>query len=210
MNPILTPSSSGSPPISGAFSEPGGTLFAGGRTPLEQMVQSNTSLLDLSARVLLLSRYELGERPLERSRFALAALVEEVSQEIEPLLRDKELVLVRHLCDTHLEGDRPALGRLLLNLLDNAVKWSPPGEEIVLESRQGNGTVTVSARDRASDWASIWPSRSPVFAEAGSAAGPPTPDAFSSSICRRERNRDDPDPPDGGPPPDAERAAHLA
>ncbi len=125
-----------------------GPVPEGVRTLLQQMVQSNTSLLDLSGRLLLLSRYELGEGPLEWSRFPLADLVEEVSQEIAPLLRSKQLVLTRHLCDTFLEGDRPALRRLLLNLLDNAVKWSPPGEEILIESSRENGIFRLSVRDR--------------------------------------------------------------
>ncbi len=125
-----------------------GPLPEGIRTLLDQMVQSNTSLLDLSSRLLLLSRYELGEGPLEWSEFTLADLAEEVIQEVVPLLRDRDLVLVSHLCDTHMEGDRPALKRLLLNLLDNAIKWSPPGEEILLEGRKANGTLTISVRDR--------------------------------------------------------------
>ncbi len=115
---------------------------------LRQIIASNTSLLELSGRLLLLSRYELEEGPMEWSRISLARLVEEAVQEIDPLLRRQELVLVRHLCDTTLEGDPPALRRLLLNLLDNAVKWSPPGKEITIEASCDNGFLSIAVRDR--------------------------------------------------------------
>ncbi|MDA8111202.1 MAG: sensor histidine kinase [Nitrospiraceae bacterium] len=117
------------------------------RTLLQQMVQSNASLLELSSRLLLLSRYELGEDLLEWSHFTLVDLVGEVVQEIGPLLQDKRLVLIPRICDTPLEGDRSALRRLLLNLLDNAVKWSPPGGEILIEGGRENRTLTITIRD---------------------------------------------------------------
>ena len=38
-------------------------------------------------------------------------------------------------------GDATALERAVLNLLDNAAKWSPPGGEVEVEVRDGEVTV---------------------------------------------------------------------
>lgn len=98
-----------------------------------QMIQSNSSLLELSNRLLLLSRYELDALPLERQAFPLDALLSEVLTELEPISRQRGLTLSTHLLPDVFLGDRQALKRLFLNLVDNAIKWSPPG-----------GTVGVS------------------------------------------------------------------
>jgi two-component system phosphate regulon sensor histidine kinase PhoR len=45
-------------------------------------------------------------------------------------------------------ADRERVREILLNLLDNAVKYSPQGGEIVVELQPTNGTVAVSVTDQ--------------------------------------------------------------
>ena len=113
---------------------------------LDQAAAANASLLEQANRLLLLTRYELDDPSLEWSQFSLADLLDEAIAEILPLAMDKGVILHRTGEAPVLEGDRVALKRLFLNLLDNALKWSPPQGEIrvFLEERGDNVTVTVS------------------------------------------------------------------
>ena len=113
---------------------------------LDQAAASNVSLLEQANRLLLLTRYELDDPSLEWSQFSLADLLDEAIAEILPIARDKGITLHIEGRAPAIEGDRVALKRLFLNLLDNALKWSPPQGKIrvFLEERGNSVAVTVS------------------------------------------------------------------
>jgi len=46
-----------------------------------------------------------------------------------------------------LNGDDELLQRMILNLLDNAVKYTPPGGEIAVQLRGRNGDARLTVRD---------------------------------------------------------------
>ena len=98
--------------------------------------------------LLTLARAESGDIPLERCAVDLGALVATVTEQLEPVAQAKELDLK---CSVNqpvtVTGDDGWLERLLLNLLDNAMKYTPPRGEIRVEvSREGHH-ARVDVRD---------------------------------------------------------------
>ena len=114
---------------------------------LEQMIGSNSSLLELANRLLLLSRYELDDPPLERQSFPLDELLSEVLAELEPISRQGGLTVSTCLLPETFVGDRQALKRLFLNLVDNAIKWSPPGGSVGVSCRKTPSGFSVTIAD---------------------------------------------------------------
>ncbi|MCC6747097.1 MAG: PAS domain S-box protein [Deltaproteobacteria bacterium] len=87
-------------------------------------------LLGLINDLLDLSRIESGKLVLSRERFELAAVVKEVQDVLRPAAEQKGLRFVVDLADAppELVGDRRRVYQVLLNLANNAVKFTQRGE----------------------------------------------------------------------------------
>jgi signal transduction histidine kinase len=105
-----------------------------------------TSLID---NLLTISRADSGYIQLHRTVVPVMALAREAAGLLEVLMEEKSLRLV-------LEGDGQAqvavdrlfLRQALVNILHNAVKYSPPGETISVRVRNGDaGQVIVEIQD---------------------------------------------------------------
>jgi PAS domain S-box-containing protein len=87
-------------------------------------------LLSLINDLLDLSRIEAGKVDLERERFNFVDIVDDVIQNLTPLAAQKNLHLVTNLPGQAIEivGDRKRCFQVLLNLANNAVKFTDRGE----------------------------------------------------------------------------------
>lgn len=100
-------------------------------------------------RLLMLARAEAGEIPLARDRVDLGALSASLVHQLELVAQAKSITLrceVGH-PGVVVQGDTQWLERLLLNLLDNALKFTPEGGLVgITVSGQGN-TAEIEVRD---------------------------------------------------------------
>ncbi len=111
------------------------------QTACDKMQYLVDTLLDVS-------RLEEGVVQLDRSQFALADLVTDMAQRFSSLLERRSITLHTHVpTDLFLYGDRVRLDRVLTNLLDNAIKFTPEGGEIVIEAEKKGDQVYISVID---------------------------------------------------------------
>jgi signal transduction histidine kinase len=97
--------------------------------------------------VLDFARRERSSTP-ERAALNLRSLVEETADSFRVASADGCLSLVSHLEDVPpVLGDRSTLSRVLVNLLDNAVKYSPPRAPVDVSLRARDGWVELAVTD---------------------------------------------------------------
>ena len=115
-----------------------------------QLATRNTDrLLRTVEGVLDLSRLENGIAPRREDDIAPEELVEEVVQYMRPLASSKSLELEVDLPEERLPpivGDRERLFRVLVNLVDNAVKFTEQGR-VVVSARSRDGLVEMAVAD---------------------------------------------------------------
>jgi heavy metal sensor kinase len=122
------------------------------RTTGEYAEALNSALREVAAlccmadELLALARLD-EEAALERAPLNLRALVNEVTEAVQPLVHAKNLVLRISLNgDVFVDGNPNHLRRLLINLLDNALKFTPPNGRvaIALESHDGRAVFRIA------------------------------------------------------------------
>ena len=95
------------------------------------IIGENTDrLVRLVEDLLRLSSIELGRIPLRRQPVRIEEIVERASRTLEPRFREKGLALIQSFEEglPPVAGDPDRLVEILLNLLDNAVKYTQSGE----------------------------------------------------------------------------------
>jgi len=104
-------------------------------------------LLDMINTMLMISKTESGVDKLSFERIDLANLVREACELFEPTAEDKSVTLSCEVPQkSHLVGDNRTIQRMLSNLLDNAIKYTPSGGTVsvsVSENDERNIVITV-------------------------------------------------------------------
>jgi signal transduction histidine kinase len=119
-----------------------------------QRVDSNAKhLLAIINDILDISRIEAGRMPVHRATFDLPSLVSEVLAEVEPLILRSQLTVRRELAMRlpALHSDRGKVKQILVNLLSNALKFTPRGSVTISAAlsapRAANREVWISVTD---------------------------------------------------------------
>jgi len=106
-----------------------GDLTARQEEGLTRIQAAAQHLLALINDILDLAKIEAGRMPLHLEDVTLADIMKEISQQIEPLVRKKDLAFNVELPSKPLvlHTDRTKVKQILLNLLSNAVKFTHTG-----------------------------------------------------------------------------------
>jgi two-component system sensor histidine kinase BaeS len=125
-----------------------GTLQPQARARIGSVLEETERLARIVEDLFAISRLEAGEALLERSRLDLSNLVVTTAEQMS-LLAEEKGIEVRCLGDerVEVEGDRARLKQVVVNLLDNAVKYTPSGGRIWLETRREAGRAVFEVAD---------------------------------------------------------------
>ena len=118
------------------------------RSRLGSLLEETNRLGKIVEQLFALSRLDAGEAQTEWTRFDLAALVKTTAEQMSLLAEDRGIAIA---CDANrqvpVEGDRARLKQVVVNLLDNAIKYTPKHGAIQLNVTTVNGHAVLEVAD---------------------------------------------------------------
>jgi PAS domain S-box-containing protein len=114
-----------------------------------ELQSSAATLVELVSDVLDVARFDSGKIELQESEFSLAALFNDESRQLSPMAHEKHLKFETETPNPPiwLRTDRVKLGRVIANLLGNAIKFTPRGEVRLGAARMPDGGVRLYVSD---------------------------------------------------------------
>jgi two-component system cell cycle sensor histidine kinase PleC len=109
---------------------------------------SGQYLLDVINDILDMSKIEAGRIRLEFEDLALDPLLNEAMRVVSARAYEKQLTLSARISpDLHLRADRRAIKQIALNLLANAVKFTPAGGRVTVRGRAYDRCIVLAIAD---------------------------------------------------------------
>ena len=122
---------------------------AGSGDAAATIFRESQRLVSLINTYLDVLRFDAGARSLRREPIVIHEMISQVERVMSPIAEAAEIRILVHL-DSELpalEGDEPMLSGVILNLLNNAVKYSPAGSEVNLRVTGMTNSVIFEVRN---------------------------------------------------------------
>ncbi|KIG18480.1 Phosphate regulon sensor protein PhoR (SphS) [Enhygromyxa salina] len=130
--------------LSGALEEP---VLA--RRFLDAIRRNSERLGQLISDLLDISRIEAGKYTIEMRALSMASVGHAVSKSVSESCRRRTVTLELDIDpDLRVRGDASALEQILVNLVENAVKYGPEGGLVELGAVRQGSSVRIEVRDR--------------------------------------------------------------
>ena len=107
------------------------------RTFLEKILHNVTRLEHLARDLSAITKIETGEMEMAQEQFELAPLFQEIQDSLELKADEKDITLRTEVADEVVSayGDTDRIRRVLVNLVDNAIKYTDAGGTVTLQAR---------------------------------------------------------------------------
>jgi heavy metal sensor kinase len=118
------------------------------RRTLRSLADDSTRLNGLVRELLTLARVDAGQEKLTLESVALNELADGVIETLMPLAEQRSIALSFEPAESvEIVGDQTRLTQLLVNLLDNALKFTPAGGQVTLAIWREGASAVVEVRD---------------------------------------------------------------
>lgn len=103
---------------------------------------------DLVENMLIATRIENHSYSFPKEHFNLSELIESVADRLQKHTCSTQIIKPAIQPNVYITGDKFALTLVVSNLIENAVKYSPPCEEVKVNLGQKDGIISLSVADK--------------------------------------------------------------
>lgn len=118
------------------------------RESLQTILTECSRMEKIINQLLTITRGQEKRYPVYIETIRLHDVMESVSETMEDQFREKNIRLIFNLAeDIEIQADQSLITQMLLNLVENAVKYGRTGGTITLSAIQGNEKTTITVKD---------------------------------------------------------------
>lgn len=115
---------------------------------IQNILHSASNLQNRLAELLELSQAKTARFRINRKAVDFSALARKVAEEFAPLIKEKGQSLVLRVSATVIvTADEQRLEQILLNLISNAIKFTPRGGQITFRAKEDKANLIVEVQD---------------------------------------------------------------
>lgn len=115
---------------------------------LRSLRDDASRMTQLVNELLTLARADAGQQLLTREELDLSDLVRTLVPTLEPLAAQNGVRLTEQVqCEMRVSGDQMRLTQLLINLVDNAVRYTPAGGSVIVSAARDGNWAVLSVAD---------------------------------------------------------------
>ena len=118
------------------------------KTTLKSGLDEINTIIRIVENLLMLARFDSNAIPLEARQFDAAEVIREAARDVKVLADQKKITIsLPSGAPAKIKGDEGQIRRLFLNLLDNAVKYTPDGGSVTVDIAEDHPYVKISLTD---------------------------------------------------------------
>jgi NtrC-family two-component system sensor histidine kinase KinB len=115
--------------------------------------KGSTRMLNMINELLNITKLESGEMDLQSEIIDLRSIFNDESDRFKPLIQQENLTLIQKIEENlvAIQGDKELLQRVLHNIIDNAIKYSPQGSQIEIWAKpdpEHKQSILVGVKDQ--------------------------------------------------------------
>ena len=115
---------------------------------IKKLHQSHEHLLSLIQNLLQVLRYEASADEMQIASCELSSVFHSCLSDLQSIAKDKEIEIQAEISEEITAmADHLAMKRLLMNLVSNAIKFTPKGGQIVVVIKKEESHITISVSD---------------------------------------------------------------
>jgi two-component system, OmpR family, sensor histidine kinase CiaH len=114
---------------------------------IKESITEVNKLQSLSDSLLALAQYEKPNGYISFEKVSLMKIVEQATRNIHALAANKHITIIHSIKDFSIKGNSDSLIEMLVILLDNAVKYSPKNEKIIITTKKTDHSVDIAIQD---------------------------------------------------------------
>ncbi|MDI6792469.1 MAG: ATP-binding protein [bacterium] len=117
-------------------------------TMTAEIIEQCDKMFEILNTMMFISETEAGAEKLKREEVDVAEVIRNACELFEPVAEKKEISLTFNIPDTLLiQADIQSIQRMMSNLIDNALKYTPTQGTVNVSADRDNGQVVITVKD---------------------------------------------------------------